>query len=137
MACTVCVCVQYFVHCLRALVFAHTDLLACLFLCTCAHICTCFQKFVSVIISMEIFLGIRHTWYLCLDSTLCPFPQRLTFYLGYFSLSHPMSFVPIRLLKFYTFRSLTKNNRGDRNNWIKCHGYNLVPQKSDLCLLSL
>lgn len=117
-------------------VYSHTDLLVCLFICL--HVWAYFQNFLSVVIWMEICLGISHTWYLCLDSTLYPFPQLMTFYSGYFSLSYPLSFVPLRLLKFYTFRSPATNNRGDRNNWIICHGYNLVPQKnSDFCLLSL
>lgn len=141
LVCILCVRLQHFISDNNSLscgvcIYSHSDLLSHVLW---VHGCTYFQRFLTLIISVEISLGICHTWYLHLDSTSCPFPQLMTFYPGYFSLSDPLSFVPIRLLKFYIFRSPAKNRRGDRkSSWIKCRGYNLVlEQNSDLCLLSV
>lgn len=144
MACTLCVYLQHYIIICNSLspgiyVCSQTDFYFYFFVCVlfCVIRCTYSQNFFTVIISLEIYLGICHSWYLCLDFTLCPFPQLMTFYAGYFSLSDPQSFVPIRLLKFYTFRSPAKNSKGDRNNsWIKCHGYHLVPEQNfNFCLV--
>lgn len=91
LACTVCVCVHYFISdnslSCGIGVYSHSDLFGLLFLYV--PVCTYFQDFLAVIISMEICLGIYHTWFLCLDSTLCPFLQLVTFCPGYFSHSPP------------------------------------------------
>lgn len=142
LACILCVYLQHFIiiHCLLAFMFILTLIFILFFFLVCVLFCVirCTQvHFQTVIISVEIYLGICHTWYLCLDFTLCPFPQLMTFHPGYFSISDPQSFVPIRVLKFYTFRSPPKNSKGDGNNsWIKCHRHNLVPeQNSNFCLV--
>lgn len=141
LVCILCVRLQHFISDNNSLscgvcIYSHSDLLSYVFMGAWVHL---FSK----IFDIENFSGNKPRnlsyMYLRLDSTSCPFPQLMTFYPGYFSLSDPLSFVPIRLLKFYIFRSPAKNRRRDRkSSWIKCHGYNLVPeQNSDLCLLSV